>query len=90
MIWQVSFGDLADRFSMRWQMTRAGELKRVAIMVSKADHALQEILWRAHWGELRADITMVISNHLDAEEVAAWWGVPFHPCARVARDRPGG
>ena len=47
-------------------------------MVSKADHALQEILWRAHWGELRADIRLVISNHPAAAEAAAWWGIPFH------------
>jgi len=72
------FAEIADRTSMRWSMTKAGDLKRVAIMVSKADHALQEILSRAHWGELRADIRMVISNHPDAEEVATWWGVPFH------------
>lgn len=71
------FAQLADRFSMRWKMTKAADLKRVAIMVSKADHALQEILWRAHWGELRADIVMVISNHRDAEEAAAGWGIPF-------------
>jgi formyltetrahydrofolate deformylase len=72
------FAGLADGASMRWKMTRATDLKRVAIMVSKADHALQEILSRAHWGELRADIRMVISNHPDNEEVARWWGVPFH------------
>jgi formyltetrahydrofolate deformylase len=72
------FASLADEFSMRWRMTRAAELKRVAILVSKADHALQEILWRAHWGELRADIRKVISNHPDAAEAAAWWGIPFH------------
>jgi len=66
-----SFGELAGRFSMRWQMTRAGELKRVAITVSRAGHALQEILWRSHWGELRAGIRMVISYHRDAEEAAA-------------------
>jgi formyltetrahydrofolate deformylase len=72
------FCGLADEFSMRWRMTRAADLKRVAIMVSKADHALQEILWRAHWGELRADIRMVISNHASAREAARWWGIPFH------------
>jgi formyltetrahydrofolate deformylase len=74
----AAFGALADRFSMRWRMTRASDRKRVAIMVSKADHALQEILWRAHWGELRADIRMVISNHPNAQEAARWWGIPFH------------
>lgn len=35
------FGALADRFSMRWRLIRAAELKRVAIMVSKTDHVLQ-------------------------------------------------
>jgi formyltetrahydrofolate deformylase len=72
------FSGLADRFSMRWKMTRASELKRVAILVSRADHALQELLWRAHWGELLADIVMVISNHGDAAGVACSWGIPFH------------
>jgi formyltetrahydrofolate deformylase len=74
----AGFSELADTFAMRWKMTRAGQRKRVAIMVSRADHALQEILWRAHWGELAADVTMVISNHREAQEVADWWGIPFH------------
>jgi formyltetrahydrofolate deformylase len=72
------FAAMADRFSMRWKLTRAADLKRVAIMVSRADHALQEILWRAQSGELHADIRMIISNHTDAGEAAAWWGLPFH------------
>src|SRR6266487_502941 len=72
------FARMADRFSMRWKLTRAADLKRVAIMVSRTDHALQEILWRAQSGELHADIRMIISNHRDAGEAAAWWGLPFH------------
>ncbi len=71
------FAGLAGQFSMRWHLTRAADRKRVIIMVSRADHALQEILWRAQGGELRADIRMIISNHPDAEEVAQWWGIPF-------------
>src|SRR2546430_7003132 len=70
------FAGLADKFSMRWHLTRAAGLKRVAVMVSRADHALQEVLWRAQSGELRADIRMIISNHPDAGEAARWWGVP--------------
>jgi len=72
------FARMADRFSMRWKLTSAADLKRVAIMVSRTDHALQEILWRAQSGELHADIRMIISNHTDAGEAAAWWGLPFH------------
>jgi formyltetrahydrofolate deformylase len=83
------FADLAARVPMHWNMTKANDLKRVAIMVSRADHALQEILSRAHWGELRADIRMVIANHPDTEQVAAWWGIPFHHIP-ISRDHSGG
>jgi formyltetrahydrofolate deformylase len=72
------FSGLAGKFSMRWHMTRAADLKRAVVMVSRADHALQEVLWRAQSGELRADIRMVISNHPDAAQAARWWGIPFH------------
>ncbi|HEV2371047.1 MAG TPA: formyltetrahydrofolate deformylase [Streptosporangiaceae bacterium] len=74
----AEFAGFADRSAMRWRLTKAAERKRMAIMVSRTDHVLQELLWRAHWGELRADIRMVISNHQAAAEAAAWWGVPFH------------
>ena len=72
------FAPLADTFGMTWQFTRADVLKRVAILASRADHALQEILWRTHAGDLRADIRLVISNHADLEPVCATWGVPYH------------
>lgn len=85
---EQKFSELSDSFSMRWKMTRAAELKRMAIFVSRADHALQELLWRAHSGELNADIRMVISNHRDLAEVVGSWGIPFHhvPVARDTRD----
>jgi formyltetrahydrofolate deformylase len=73
-----SFVELSDSFSMRWFMTRAVELKRMAIFVSKADHVLQELLWRVHSGELNTDIRMVISNHRDLEDTVLSWGIPFH------------
>jgi formyltetrahydrofolate deformylase len=73
-----AFVELSDSFSMRWFMTRAVELKRMAIFVSKADHVLQELLWRVHSGELNTDIRMVISNHRDLEDTVLSWGIPFH------------
>lgn len=69
---------LADRFSMRWWMRRASRRKRVAIMVSKADHVLREILWRARGGELGADIRCVISNHRDLSGLVTENGIAFH------------
>ena len=73
-----SFAVVAAEWQMSYQLTRADELKRVAIFVSTAGHALQELLWRAGSGELNADIRMVVANHPDLEPIVAAWGVPFH------------
>jgi formyltetrahydrofolate deformylase len=82
------FGALSDEFSMRWTMTRAAELKRMAIFVSKADHVLQELLWRIHSGELNTDIRMVISNHPDLAESVESWGIPFHHVPVTRETKP--
>lgn len=82
------FAALSDSFSMRWKMTQAAELKRMALFVSKADHALQEVLWRTHSGELNADIRMVVSNHPDLAETVASWGIPFHHVPVTRETRP--
>jgi formyltetrahydrofolate deformylase len=75
---EYGFGTLAESFGMEWHFSRAAKTKRLAIMVSKADHALQELLWRRRTGDLRAEIGMVISNHPDLEELVRGWSVPFH------------
>jgi formyltetrahydrofolate deformylase len=72
------FTPLSDRFSMRWQLVLAGKRKRIAIFVSRAGHALLELLWLAHSGELNVDIRMVISNHADLADIVAAWGISFH------------
>jgi formyltetrahydrofolate deformylase len=84
-----AFGGIADRFSMRWQLARADRPKRLAILASRADHALQELLWRHRSGELPAEITMIISNHPEAGRAARWSGIPFHhvPARPGERDR---
>jgi formyltetrahydrofolate deformylase len=75
---QESFASVADSFGMLWRMEDAGRPKRLAVFVSKADHALFELLWRRRAGDLRADIAMVLSNHPDLEPTVSGWGVPFH------------
>jgi formyltetrahydrofolate deformylase len=72
------FAPLSEEFSMRWKLARAEQLKRMAIFVSKADHALLELLWLMHSGELKVDIRMVISNHRDLANSVASWGIQFH------------
>ena len=64
-------------FGMDWTFAAAGVPKRAAIMVSRYDHCLLDLLWRARREELDLDVGLVISNHADlAEEVRAF-GVTY-------------
>jgi formyltetrahydrofolate deformylase len=82
------FTPVATAFAMQWRIGQASTVKRVAIFASRADHALQEILWRNRAGDLHADIRMVISNHPDLYQVAAAWGVPYHHIPVTGQTRP--
>src|SRR5271156_3503639 len=62
---EAAFGALAERFGMTWRISYARERRRVALMASRADHCLLDLLWRASRGELEMDVLCVISNHDD-------------------------
>lgn len=69
---------IAPQFdSISWSIVDADRPKRVAIMVSKYDHCLVDLLWRARRGELPVDIGLVISNHPDLAQDVKSFGVPF-------------
>lgn len=70
--------DVAQRFDMDWRLAYSGRLKRLAIMVSREDHCLLELLWHWRAGDLRAEIAMVISNHPTLRQTVEGWGIPFH------------
>ena len=69
---------VGNRYAMNWSISYARERKKIAILVSKYDHALLELLWRSQRGELPGDIGMVISNHPDLQPAVAHFGIPFH------------
>jgi formyltetrahydrofolate deformylase len=70
--------EVAVRFGMDWEIRWWGEQQRMAILVSRYDHCLQELLWRWRRGELDAEIVMVLSNHEELEPEARAAGVRFH------------
>jgi formyltetrahydrofolate deformylase len=69
--------EVARRFEMDWGLHDASQPKRVAIMVSREDHCLLDLLWRWRRGELDLDIGLVLSNHPDLADDVAQFGVPF-------------
>ena len=69
--------EVGQRFAMDWSLHDAGRPKRLALMVSREDHCLLDLLWRWRRGELDVDIGLVISNHPDLGEEVARFDVPF-------------
>ncbi len=69
---------VAQRYGMQWSISYASRLKKMAILVSKNDHVLLELLWRCSRGELPARLVQVISNHPDCREAVEAFGVAFH------------
>jgi len=70
--------EVARRFHMEWEIRWWDERRRIAILVSRHDHCLLELLWRWRRAELDADIVMVISNHRDLQAETEAAGVPYH------------
>jgi len=68
---------VAARFGMEFWLTEAAKPKRVAIMASKQDHCLLDLLWRNRRGELDMNVVMVISNHPDLADQIRPFSVPF-------------
>jgi formyltetrahydrofolate deformylase len=63
---------------MDWRLADAGVPKRVAVLASRDDHCLLDLLWRHRRGELRAEVVAVVCNHPEHEADVAAFGVPYH------------
>jgi formyltetrahydrofolate deformylase len=64
-------------FAMDWRFAYASERKRVALLASRDDHCLLDLLWRWRRGEIEAEIVAVVSNHPDHAGDVAGFGVPY-------------
>jgi formyltetrahydrofolate deformylase len=68
---------VASPFDMTWRVWYARDRKRLAILVSRYEHCLLDLLWRWRMGELDADIRLVASNHGDAAPQVEPFAVPY-------------
>ncbi len=68
---------VAAEFGMEWELHDTAVRPRVLIMVSKAGHCLNDLLYRRSAESLRIDIPLVVGNHPDLAPLAAAHGVPF-------------
>lgn len=85
---EQDFVSVAEQFRMEWTISAVSRKKKLAIFVSKEDHCLVELLWQWQAGDLDADISMVVSNHLDMKEYVESFGIPYHHIPVTADTKP--
>ncbi|MDP8265929.1 MAG: formyltetrahydrofolate deformylase [Candidatus Aceula meridiana] len=71
------FNVLAEKFNMQWTLHFSDKLFNIAIFVSKHLHCLYDLLLRHKEGQLNCRISLIVSNHLDAKNIAKEFGIKF-------------
>ena len=71
------FSPIAIDFDMRWRLAQSDYRPRMAILVSKYDHCLVDLLYRHQSGELACEIPCIVSNHPDSQAIADFYRIPF-------------
>jgi formyltetrahydrofolate deformylase len=74
----AAFRAVSDPFAMEVTLRFPERVPRVAVLVSRQEHCLLDLLARARTGERVGDLALVVSNHPDAAATCAFFGVPFH------------
>ncbi|HEY6729886.1 MAG TPA: formyltetrahydrofolate deformylase [Solirubrobacterales bacterium] len=70
--------EIGTPFEMDYEFHQSVYAKRVAVMVSREDHCLSDLLWRWRNGDLGGELVTVISNHADHADQVEAVGLPFH------------
>jgi formyltetrahydrofolate deformylase len=79
---------VAEPFAMSWKIDDVRTRKRIAVLVSRQDHCLAELLWRWRHDELDGELVLVASNHPDLRAEVEAAGLPYHHIPVSREDKP--
>ena len=65
------------KIDAEFSINYSDEVPNVAIFVSKQNHCLIDLLWRARNGELKMNVPLIISNHPDLQKIAEDFNAQF-------------
>jgi len=85
----AALAPVAERFAMRWQLGFSDHRARLGLLASREAHCVHDLLHRWRAGELAVHIPVLISNHDDHADAAAWFGVEHHHLPIVDGDKAG-
>jgi formyltetrahydrofolate deformylase len=78
---EAAIAPVAERYAGVATLDVVDRPLRTLVLVSKAGHCLNDLLYRQRAGQLSVEIPVVLSNHPDLAEISEFYGVPFehHP-----------
>jgi len=78
---EAALAPITDAYGMTWRLDVVGRPLRTLVLVSKAGHCLNDLLYRQRADQLSVDIPLVLSNHPDLAATSAFYNIPFehHP-----------
>ena len=82
------FTPLAQQFEMDWRLYDQRRPPRVMVLVSKAEHCLNDLLYRHRTGALPMAVTAIVSNHRELAHLADWHAIPYHHLPVTAATKP--
>jgi len=84
---ETALAPVTERYDMEWQLDVVGRPLRTLVLVSKAGHCLNDLLYRQRADQLTVDLPLVLSNHPDLAGLAEFYDVPFesHPVASAGQ-----
>ena len=71
------FASIAEKYEMNWRLAQSSHRPKMAVLVSKYDHCLVDLLYRHKNGELACEIPIIISNHPDNKPTADFYKIPY-------------
>jgi formyltetrahydrofolate deformylase len=81
------FAPMAAELGMNWKLTSSARPPRIALFCSQYLHCMADLLHRWRTGELVCEISVIVSNHREAENLAGFYGVPFEYIPVTAQTR---
>jgi formyltetrahydrofolate deformylase len=78
---EKQFENIAETFQMQYVLDHVDRPMRTLVLVTKADHCLNDLLYRKRAGQLPISIPKVFGNSEELKELASFFGVDFesHP-----------
>jgi formyltetrahydrofolate deformylase len=83
---RTALAPVVERYDMHFTLDVVGRPLKTLVLVSKAGHCLNDLLYRQRAGQLGIEMPVVLSNHPDLGSLAEFYDIPFehHPVTDAA------